>query len=49
MNDITVIGSWNVRPMVNVERKRRITSVKLREGCPLIEIVSRWEIRDEEA
>jgi len=44
-----VIGSWNVRHMVNVERKRRINSVKLREGGPLIDIVSTWEIRDEEA
>ena len=49
MNDINVIVSWNFRHMVNVERKRRINSVNLREGCPLIDIVSPWEISDEEA
>ena len=49
LNDINVIVSWNFRHMVNIERKRRINSVNLREGCPLIDIVSPWEIRDEEA
>ncbi len=49
LNDINVIVSWNFRHMVNVERKRRINSVNLREGCPLIDIVSPWEISDEEA
>jgi len=49
LNDINVIVSWNFRHMVNIERKRRINSVNLREGCPLIDIVSPWEISDEEA
>lgn len=49
VNDITVIVSWNFRHMVNVERKRRINSVNLREGFPLIDIVSPWEVSDEEA
>ena len=49
LNDINVIVSWNFRHMVNIERKRRINSVNLREGYPLIDIVSPWEISDEEA
>jgi len=49
LNDINVIVSWNFRHMVNIERKRRINSVNLREGCPLIDIVSPWEISHEEA
>lgn len=49
LNDINVIVSWNFRHMVNVERKRRINSVNLREGFPLIDIVSPWEVSDEEA
>lgn len=48
LNDINVIVSWNFRHMVNVERKRRINSVNLREGFPLIDIVSPWEVSDEE-
>ncbi|MGH2362608.1 MAG: hypothetical protein ACRDGM_18945 [bacterium] len=49
VNDINVIVSWNFRHMVNIERKRRINSVNLREGLPLIDIVSPWEVSDEEA
>lgn len=49
LNDINVIVSWNFRHMVNIERKRRINSVNVREGCPLIDIVSPWEIGHEEA
>ena len=49
VNDINAVVSWNFRHMVNIARKRRINSVNLREGCPLIDIVSPWEISDEEA
>lgn len=49
LNDINVVVSWNFRHMVNVERKRRIDSVNLREGVPLIDIVSPWEVSDEKA
>lgn len=49
LNDINVVVSWNFRHMVNVERKRRINSVNLREGVPLIDIVSPWEVSDEKA
>jgi predicted nucleic acid-binding protein len=49
LHDINVIVSWNFRHMVNIERKRRINSVNLLEGRPLIDIVSPWEVSDEEA
>ena len=49
LNDVNVVVSWNFRHMVNVERKRRINSVNVREGFPLIDIVSPWEVSDEEA
>lgn len=47
VNEIGVIVSWNFRHMVNVERKRRINGVNVREGFPLIDIVSPWEVTDE--
>jgi hypothetical protein len=47
INDIGVIVSWNFRHMVNVERKRLINSVNMREGFPLLDLVSPWEISDE--
>lgn len=34
--------------MVNIERKRRINSVNLGEGLPLLDIVSPWEVRGED-
>lgn len=49
LNDINVIVSWNFRHMVNIDRKRRINSVNLREGLPLIDLVSPWEVSHEEA
>jgi hypothetical protein len=49
INDIRVIVSWNFRHMVNIERKRKINSVNLREGLPLVDLVSPWEIGYEEA
>ena len=49
VNDIQVIVSWNFRHMVNIERKRKINSVNLREGFPLLDLVSPWEVNDEEA
>ena len=49
VNDIRVVVSWNFRHMVNIERKRRINGVNVREGYPLIDIVSPWEISYEEA
>ncbi len=49
VNDIRVIGSWNFRHMVNIDRKQKINSVNLREGLPLVDLVSPWEISYEEA
>lgn len=49
VNDVLVIASWNFRHMVNIERKRRINSVNLREGFPLVDLVSPWEVTYEEA
>lgn len=49
LHDINVVVSWNFRHMVNIDRKRRINSVNLREGFPLIDIVSPWEVSDEQA
>ena len=49
INDIRVIISWNFRHMVNVDRKRKINSVNLREGLPLLDLVSPWEISYEES
>ncbi len=48
-NDIRVIISWNFRHMVNIERKQKINSVNLREGLPLVDLVSPWEVSYEEA
>ncbi len=45
VNDIRVIVSWNFRHMVNIERKRRINSVNLREHLPLLDLVSPWEVQ----
>ncbi len=44
INDIRVIVSWNFRHMVNIESKRRINSVNLRENLPLLDLVSPWEV-----
>lgn len=44
VSDIRVIVSWNFRHMVNIERKRMINSVNLREDLPLIDIVSPLEV-----
>ncbi|GIX46070.1 MAG: hypothetical protein KatS3mg131_0281 [Candidatus Tectimicrobiota bacterium] len=44
VSDIRVIVSWNFRHMVNIERKRKINSVNLREGYPLVDLVSPWEV-----
>lgn len=49
INDIGIVVSWNFRHMVNIERKRRINSVNLADGLPLIDIVSPWEVRSDEA
>ncbi len=48
VNEVKVIVSWNFRHMVNIERKRKINSVNLREGFPLIDLVSPWEVTYEE-
>ena len=48
-NNIRVIVSWNFRHMVNIDRKQKINSVNLREGLPLVDLVSPWEISYEEA
>jgi hypothetical protein len=39
IHGIGVVVSWNFRHMVNVERKRKINSVNLREGVPLLDLV----------
>lgn len=49
INDVRVIVSWNFRHMVNIERTRKINSVNVREGFPLLDLVSPWEVGDEEA
>jgi predicted nucleic acid-binding protein len=49
VNDIRIVVSWNFRHMVNIERKRRINSVNLAEGLPLLDIVSPWEVRSDDA
>jgi predicted nucleic acid-binding protein len=49
VSDIRVIVSWNFRHMVNIDRKRMINSVNLREDVPLVDIVSPWEVSYEEA
>ncbi len=48
VHDIRAIVSWNFRHMVNIERKRMINSVNLREDVSLIDIVSPWEVSYEE-
>jgi hypothetical protein len=48
LNDVRIVVSWNFRHMVNIERKRKVNSVNLREGLPLLDIVSPWEVNDEE-
>jgi predicted nucleic acid-binding protein len=48
VHDVRVVVSWNFRHMVNIERKRRINSVNLAEGLPLLDIVSPWEVRSDE-
>ncbi len=37
------VVSWNFRHMVNIDRKRRINSGKVRDGYPLFDLVSPWE------
>ena len=49
VNGIHTVVSWDFHHMVNVERRRRINAVHLRESLPLLDIVSPWEIVDEEA
>ena len=49
VNGIHTVVSWDFHHMVNVERRRRINAVNLRESLPLLDIVSPWEIVDEEA
>jgi len=45
---VPVVVSWNFRHMVNIEIKRKVNSVNLREGYPLIDLVSPWEVVHEE-
>lgn len=47
VHHIPVIVSWNFRHLVNIETKRKINSVNLREGYPLIDLVSPWEVGHE--
>ena len=48
VNGIHTVVSWNFRHMVNVERRRQINAINLRENLALLDIVSPWEIVDEE-
>ena len=48
VNGIHTLVSWNFRHMVNVDRRRQINAINLRENFALLDIVSPWEIGDEE-
>jgi len=48
VNGIHTVVSWNFRHMVNVERRWQINAINLRENLALLDIVSPWEIVDEE-
>ncbi|MBI1726616.1 MAG: hypothetical protein HYR50_05065 [Candidatus Rokubacteria bacterium] len=48
VNGIHTVVSWNFCHMVNVERRRQINAINLRENLALLDIVSPWEIGDEE-
>jgi len=48
VNGIHTVVSWNFRHMVNVDRRRQINAINLRENFALLDIVSPWEIGDEE-
>jgi predicted nucleic acid-binding protein len=43
---VDTVVSWNFRHMVNLEKKRRVHSVNVRLGYPLIDIVSPLEVPD---
>jgi len=47
VNGIHAVVSWNFRHMVNLDRRRQINAINLRESFPLLDIVSPWEIVDE--
>jgi len=49
VNGLHTVLSWNFHHMVNFERRRRINAINLREGFVLLDIVSPWEIVNEEA
>ena len=46
--DVSTIISWNFRHLVNINCKRKVNSINLREGYPLLEIVSPFEVVNEE-
>ncbi len=48
VNRIHTVVSWNFRHMVNVDRRRQINAINLRENFALLDIVSPWEIVGEE-
>ena len=48
VNGIHTVVSWNFRHMVNVDRRRPINAINLRENFALLDKVSPWEIGDEE-
>src|SRR3972149_11765612 len=41
---VNVLGSWNFRHIVNLERIRGYNSINVREGYPVLEIRSPWEV-----
>jgi hypothetical protein len=49
VNGVHAVISWNFRHMVNLTRRRQVNSVNLRESLALLDIVSPWEIIDEDA
>lgn len=48
VNDIRIIVSWNFRHIVNIRSKQRVNSVNLQEGFPLIDLISPWEVYNEQ-
>jgi len=40
VNGIHAVVSWNFRHMVNLDRRRQINAINLRESLPLLDIVS---------
>jgi hypothetical protein len=48
VHDVRIIVFWNFRHMVNIDAKRKINGVNVREGLPMLDLVSPWEAPHEE-